>query len=112
LPKELASNVVYRYKCSSCGAAYVGKTSRHFGVRAGEHLCISIRTNKPIKPDKNSAIHQHAVESGHNLQLENLKIIDHARTSYMCLIKEALQIVQLNPNLNAQIDYDTLVIMQ
>jgi len=29
----------------------------------------------------------------------------------MCLIKEALQIVQLKPNLNAQIDYDTLVIM-
>jgi len=25
--------------------------------------------SKPIKPDKNSAIHQYSVESGHNLRL-------------------------------------------
>jgi len=35
-----------------------------------------------------------------NFQLENFNIIDQARTPYTCLIKEALQIVQLRPNLN------------
>lgn len=112
LPKELASNVVYRYKCSSCDATYIGKTSRHFGVRTGEHLGISIRTNKSIKPDKNSAIQQHFLDSGHVLHLDNFKIIDRAQTSYTCMIKEALQIVQCKPSLNCQQDYDTLVLMK
>ena len=46
LPVHLRSCVVYRYRCSSCNAAYIGKTKRQFKVRICEHLGISHLTGK------------------------------------------------------------------
>ena len=49
LPKELLSGVVYKFQCGRCNASYFGETSRHLKVRSGEHIGISLFTNKRTK---------------------------------------------------------------
>ena len=34
--------ILYKFTCSSCNSAYVGKTKQHFLVRMFEHLGISL----------------------------------------------------------------------
>ena len=48
IPSNLRSSVVYKFTCSSCKAAYYGKTSRHFIVHCREHLGIN-KKGKAIK---------------------------------------------------------------
>ena len=38
IPDSLKSCVVYQFTCASCGARYIGETSRHFHTRVNEHL--------------------------------------------------------------------------
>ena len=40
----LTKNVVYEIKCSTCGAAYIGETSRTIGTRIKEHLTMEKQT--------------------------------------------------------------------
>ena len=49
ISKALRSKVVYQFQCGRCNSAYVGKTMRHLGVRAAEHLGRSALTGKPRK---------------------------------------------------------------
>ncbi|XP_063603275.1 uncharacterized protein LOC134779202 [Penaeus indicus] len=48
LPSLLCSSVVYKFTCSSCNAAYIGKTSRNLFIRADEHKGVSYRTGRPL----------------------------------------------------------------
>lgn len=112
LPIELLSNVVYKFKCHRCDAAYIGKSSRNFGIRRGEHLGLSIRTGKAIKPDPNSSIFLHHQAENHELSIENFKIIDRAKNNFQCTIKESFHIVNSKPSLNIQLDQDALIILQ
>lgn len=111
-PIELASNVVYKYKCNCCDAVYIGKTDRHFGTRQGEHIGISLRTGKPIQPNVESAILQHGRKTGHKLSSENFKIIDRGTDDFTTRIKEAVHIVLSKPSLNAQADQPFLHLLQ
>ena len=40
----LTKNVVYEIRCSTCGAAYIGETSRTIGTRIKEHLTMEKQT--------------------------------------------------------------------
>ena len=44
IPLNARSFVLYKFKCSGCNSAYVGKTKRHYLVRMFEHLGISLST--------------------------------------------------------------------
>ena len=94
-PSYLQSFVVYRFKCTSCGASYVGQTTRHCSVRVGEHL----------HTDKASHIYKH-INSNENCKQANdetsFKIIDRANTEYTLKLKEAMHIKWLKPSLNSQ----------
>ena len=46
VPLNARSLILYKFTCSSCNSAYVGKTKRHFLVRMFEHLGISLTTGK------------------------------------------------------------------
>ena len=48
-PKSLHLGVVYNYQCSSCNAAYYGKTKCHLKVRISEDFGISPLTGKNVK---------------------------------------------------------------
>ena len=46
----------WKYQCSSCNAAYYGKTKRHFKVCVSEHMGVSARTGKNTKSTKSCAV--------------------------------------------------------
>ena len=95
LPSYLQSHVVYYFKCNSCGANYVGKTTRHCSVRIEEHL----------GKDKDSHIFKH-INSNINCKQSNndksFKIIDSASCKYTLGLKVSLYIKWRKPTLNSQ----------
>ena len=56
ISKEMRSLLCYKFQCSSCNAAYYGKTKRHFKVCVSEHMGVSARTGKNTKSTKNCAV--------------------------------------------------------
>ena len=110
-PLKYKSNVVYKFTCPGCKAAYIGKTERNLYQRCNEHA-----TNK------DSAVYNHMVECP-NLQYlntlltlglesfncrdisietvnNNTTVIDSSDNWSTLLIKEALYIKRDKPLLN------------
>ena len=52
VPYDLASGVVYEYKCGRCHSSYYGEAGSHLKVRSGEHIGISPLIFKKTKPSK------------------------------------------------------------
>ena len=105
IPDALRSNVVYKYKCDSCNAVYIGKTSRHFSTRVKEHLGISFLTNLTLTSPPFSAIRNHINNSNknhdnYNLTMDQFNIITSANSELELLIKESLLIKTHKPTLN------------
>jgi hypothetical protein len=94
-PSYLQSFVVYKYNCTSCGASYVGMTTRHCSARVEEHL----------KKDKASHIYKHINSNDNCKQASNetsFKIIDKDSTEFTLKLKEAMHINWIKPTLNTQ----------
>ena len=70
LPMRLRSKFLYRYVCDGCNSVYIGKSKRHFLVRAYEHLGLSLRTGKKF-----------TYNPSHN---NNSGILDHINCSNNC----------------------------
>ena len=90
-PLKLCSNVVYQLTCKTCNAFYIGKTSRCLEIRLDEH-----------KKLKTSSVHQHQLESGHEIDWDGIRIIDRANNEQKLLLKEMLHIDKQKPHLNVQ----------
>ena len=58
------NNCVYRIKCSTCDACYIGETGRKLGIRVSEH-----RNNKHSNPS--ATINIHANKEKHRIDYEN-----------------------------------------
>jgi hypothetical protein len=96
--------VVYKIKCKGkvktvnkttgvktyeeCSATYIGKTNRILKRRVDEH-----------KLRGSVAAHN---KDGHEIDYENVKVIDSADTPYKLLLKETMHITLNNPELNIQ----------
>ena len=98
---ELRSNVVYKFSCAGCNSSYVGRTTRHVGVRFREHLYT----------DEASHVHKHlqkskkCAEKCREINEQCFKIIDTAQTSFSLNLKEAMWTRWEQPNLNVQKQY-------
>ena len=64
-PKELRSNLVYKFSCKSCNATYYGESERHLNVRSSEHIGLSPLTGNRVAC-KQSAISDHLLLHEHN----------------------------------------------
>ena len=74
IEKEAFRGVVYKIKCKDCDSVYVGQTSRALKTRVKENT-------KAIETlDKNSLLAKHHVFHGHQIDLENVEIIDRSST--------------------------------
>ena len=82
--------VVYQIPCDSCPSTYIGETARALGDRFKEHS----------KSDKESAVREHTLSSGHSISLENIKILASESRYNPRKIREALEIYKNNPKLN------------
>jgi hypothetical protein len=93
--KEMQSLVIYKIKCETCDATYIGKTKRHFKTRMSEH-------NNP-KNKNCSTIQMHLNEHpNHKINPLNAEIIGKAKDDRKLLIKEWILIKNQKPSLNTQ----------
>ena len=67
VPSSAASFCVYSFTCS-CGACYIGRTTRHLSVRAREYHPAWLRSGvtKSIK----SSVLAHLVDTGHTIDIK------------------------------------------
>ena len=107
LPMRLRSKILYSYTCDGCNSIYIGKSKRHFVVRAYEHLGLSLRTGKKFtfnaKNSNNSNILEHInTQSCCQGNIANFKIVGNASNDYFLRIKESLLIHKLKPTINSK----------
>ena len=91
IDQDLKSKIIYSVECLNCEKAYIGKTIRHFCTRKEEH-----------RTDKDSTVFKHVQETGHEMNWEEMKILDSARDDYRLRLKEMMYINKLKPELNVQ----------
>ena len=107
VPLNVRSLVLYKFTCSSCNSAYVGKTKRHFLVRMFEHLGISLITGNNYtfnpKNNNNTAVLNHIKCGTCEANLDNFRIIGSARNDYKLCLKESLVIQLYKYDLNKNV---------
>ena len=104
LPLHLRSKILYRFTCDGCNSIYIGKSKRHFLVRAFEHLGKSYKTGKGYtynpKFKNNTAVWTHLNHSkGCSATLDSFELIGSARNDFFLKIKESLLIKKIKPTL-------------
>ena len=112
IPKLHRSSVVYRYTCSGCNAAYIGKTMHHLLTRADEHHGISSYTGKTLQTQTHSSIRNHCHQTGHPFTYDAFNIISSARSGFELFIKESLVIHTSKPDLNNTLSYFAIKLMK
>ena len=96
-PKCLNSMLLYKFACSTCNSAYIGKIKRHYLITQFEYLWLSIFTNKASRySDKDAtAIHKHCHHQNHSKCTDNLKIMGNSGNNCFLQLKEALLILTI-----------------
>ena len=103
IPKEISSNLVYKFKCSCCNATYYGQSERHFFFRASEHLGMTPLTGKRAKKPKKSAISDHILLNGHDVSFGDFTILLTENKRFKLHSKESLLIKRGKPELHKSI---------
>ena len=100
-PKQLLSNVVYKFTCrQDADVSYIGETKRHLITRVKEHLALNNFTNKSqIK----SHLRSNCNECKLNSSIDSFKVLKRCRSHFDVVIHEALIIRRNNPQLNKQL---------
>ena len=104
LPMHLRSKILYRFTCDGCNSIYIGKTKRHFLVRAYEHLGLSYKTGKKYTyssgNSNNTTVLNHINQSDRCCgTLDSFEIIGGAINSYFLRMKESLLVKKIKPSL-------------
>ena len=100
IPDRVRSNVIYKYKCSSCNTGYIGSTERMYFSRIQKHLGKSIRTFRPLTNPSHSVIRDHAWNLDHPLNANDFSILDSCRDLSSLRILESIYIKIHSPQLN------------
>ena len=97
LPPGYSTNVVYAIKCKTCDQEYVCETKRAVKVRCQEHK-VAIRLGQTTK----SAVaeHVHSSAESHEIDWENVNIVDRAKNTRERRIREAFHIAKRKPDMN------------
>ena len=105
VPIDQISNCVYKISCGDCPAEYIGQTAREFHTRLAEH---KRRIKKPVRNEldyqtllHDSAIAGHALDTGHNIDLTNAKVLGRGfRSTQHRLAAEAVEIMKSDSAVN------------
>ena len=111
LPWVLRSNVVYLYKCPSCGMEYVGSTTRQLFMRICEHSGSSFRTGLPLSGPIHSRIFNHSLSCNIKPTSQQFKILSSTKDPQLLRILESLYIHKLKPQINMDLPPFTLNIV-
>ncbi|GAA51093.1 hypothetical protein CLF_105576 [Clonorchis sinensis] len=104
LPANRTRDYVYKIKCNDCIKVYIGQTARELHTRIGEH---KRKINRPPRNAdeyrallKDSAIAEHALDTGHKIDLENVEVLRRGpRSTSQRLMAEAVEIAK-HPSVN------------
>jgi len=97
------SNVVYKIECSNCDASYVGQTKRLLKDRIGEH-----RNHIKKNSCQTSVITNHRINSNHEFEWNNVRVLDEETNYKKRLISEMIHIKRQKCGLNSQNDTELL----
>ena len=81
---------------SGCAASYIGQTTRRLETRIKEH-----RTACEKRQADKSATAAHSMQTGHQMDFANVRIIDRARNSSELLLREAIAVKNSTNNINS-----------
>jgi hypothetical protein len=85
---------VYHIPCE-CGKVYISQTGRSIEATCKEHM-RHIHLDQPEK----SAVAEHSINTGHQIDFNNTSVLDRASGYMDCLVKEAIQIRLNHKNFN------------
>ncbi len=79
IPKDKASQLVYKLSCQDCITVYIGETSRSVADRMKEHLRLTKRHPKNneerTKVERSSVIALLVLETEHHVDFDNSEIL-------------------------------------
>ena len=76
MPKELVSNIIYKYTCECRKAFYKGKMQKQVRGRLSQHIGISVRTGAARSTKPHSEIRGHCFKCKTTILEENSEILD------------------------------------
>ena len=91
------AGVVYQIDCKECEASYIGQTGRHLKERLKEH-------KKALEKGdiRCSGVAEHAFQAHHEIDVDNIKVLDKESNFRKRLVLEALHIRQKAPSMNRE----------
>ena len=102
LPPLLVSNVIYKFTCGQCSAAYIGETQKQLRVRVCQHRGVSFRNPSTVLSNQeNSKILEHSFDQNHPISEKDFKILTTCN-SYDLRTLESIFIYDQKPHLNSQ----------
>ncbi|KYN15935.1 hypothetical protein ALC57_11828 [Trachymyrmex cornetzi] len=99
LQKTSQTDVVYRINCKECDASYVGQTSKCVKIRMAEH-----RNHINRNTSQSSVITEHRLQTSHDFDWDNIKILDKESIWNKRLLSEMIHIKKQKHGLNLQND--------
>ena len=102
-PKDLISEIVYKFQCGLCNESYYGESIRHLDIRSGEHIGLLPLTGQKIKPIKNSDVRDHLLNCNYLPFFGNFSILEYENKKFLLEIKESLLIMRDKRSLNRNI---------
>ena len=98
IPYDQRKGIVYRIGCKECPRSYVGQSGRSLQHRMKEHK------RAVSHGDTNaSALAEHALGNGHEIDWENASILDHSDLFYPRLYLESWYIQQQDNVMNREV---------
>jgi len=101
-PQSTKNNVVHKIECKDCNLSYVGQTGRQLNTRIKE--LRNIRSNTSTR----SVITDHRMQSEHDFDWDNVKILEEEPCYGKRLISEMIHIKKQENRLNLQNDREGL----
>ena len=73
---------------------------RHLAVKSGEHLKISLLTNKRVQTRKESVVSHHLLNCNYSHSFEDFSVLRHENKKYILELTEGLFIMRDRPSMN------------
>ncbi|XP_044766187.1 uncharacterized protein LOC123322309 [Coccinella septempunctata] len=101
-PKQFQSGIVYEISCKNCQDVYIGQTSQWLKSR------LSLHRSDIKKNNTRCALTKHAHEERHEIDLDNVRILEKSSKYNKRLILEMIHIKNNNNTVNKKSDVQNL----
>ena len=98
---------IYKVTCGDCDMIYIGQTKRRLKTRLNEHLNLYTKPalaqiKKGLQPHFLSAVTEHIITQGHNINAEDATIIRHITRQSKLDVAEIIEIYKITKHRTRQ----------